>query len=117
MSHRIHEEIEANTGPGVSTTTVSHATNLLEIMDGVEFPASKMDLISYAEDHGASEEILEQMQAMPDDIYNTLKDINLHANDIEIIEESGNLWSSEESHDLPDEAERFVSDLNGSGRI
>lgn len=117
MSHRIREDMEDSMGPGVSTTAVGHAVNLLGIFDGFAFPASKMELIAYAEDKGASEEVLDHLQAIPDDIYNSLTDLNLHANDIEILEESGNLWSSEDSHDLPDEAERFVSDLNGKGRI
>lgn len=117
MPRRIHDNIKSDIGPRVSTSAVAQPLNLLEVLDGVEFPVSKMELISYAEDRGASEDILDQLQGMPDDIYNTLSDVNRHANNIEIIEESGNLWSSEDSHDLPDEAERFVSDLNGMGRI
>jgi hypothetical protein len=117
MTQRIREDLEENTGPGVSTTAVGHAVNLLGIFDSMTFPASKMELIAHAEDRGASEDVLDHLQAMPDDIYNSLADLNSHANDIEIIEESGNLWSSEDFHDLPDEAERFISDLNGRGRV
>lgn len=113
----IREDMEENVGPGVSTTAIGHPVNILGLFDGMDFPASKMELISYAEDKGASEDVLDQLQSMPDDIYNTLSDVNRHANDIEILEESGNLWSSGDSTDLPDEAERFVSDLNGKGRI
>lgn len=102
---------------GLGKSPVEHAVNILEILDGASFPCSKMELISYAEDRGASEEAFDQLQAMPDDIYTSISDVNRHVNEIEVIEGSENLFSSEESHDLPDEADRLVSDMNGSGRV
>lgn len=110
-------EIESQLRTGVSESAVLHPVNLLEVLDGMEFPVSKMEMIAYAEDNNASEEIIDLLQAMPDDIYRDLRDVNLHSHDIEIISGSSNLFSSEESHDLPDEAERCVSDLNGMGRL
>ncbi len=102
---------------GFEHSPVSHGVNILELLDGMTFPASKMELIAFAEDKDASEEAMDQLQAIPDDIYNSLADVGRHANEIEIIEGGPNLWSSEESHDLPDDAERRVSDLNGQGRV
>lgn len=93
------------------------AVNMLALFEGMTFPASKMELIAYAEDADASEDVMAHLQAMPDDIYNTAGDLDRHYNDIEIMEESGNLWSSAESQDLPDESERLISDLSGLGRI
>ena len=117
MNSEYKENIASLVDENIREAPVPYPSNLLEVLDGISYPASKMDLITYAEDKGASEEILDQLQAMPDDIYNGIKDITIHANDIEIIEGSENLWSSEESHDLPDEAERYVSDMNGIGRV
>ncbi|MDB5490721.1 MAG: hypothetical protein JWO78_570 [Micavibrio sp.] len=102
---------------GFGHSPVSHGVNILELLDGMVFPASKMELIAFAEDKDTSEEAMDQLQAIPDDIYNSLPDVSRHANEIEIIEGGPNLWSSEESHDLPDETERALSDLNGQGRV
>ena len=102
---------------GFETSPVPHGVNLFELLDGLAFPVSKMEIIAYAEDKDASEEAMDQLQYIPDDIYNSMADLNRHANEIEIIEGGPNLWSSEESHDLPDDAERRMSDLNGQGRV
>ena len=80
---------------------LTEPVNILEILDGAIFPASKMELIAYAQDHDASEEVLDQLQTIPDDIYNSLGHVNMHINDIEIIEGAENLFSSEPSSDLP----------------
>lgn len=117
MKQRIREDMQHSSGPGVSATAVDHAVNLLGVFDRMIFPASKMELIAYAADKNVSEDVLDQLQAMPDDIYNSLADVSRHANDIEIIEESGNLWSSEDYHEISDEAGRFISDLNGRNRV
>jgi hypothetical protein len=92
-------------------------TNLLEIMDGIAFPSSKVDLVDYAQNNGASEEILDQIRAMPDIIYNSIRDINRHANEIEAQPGDENLWSSEPSDDLPDATDRRITELNGNGRV
>ena len=92
-------------------------TNLLEIMDGIAFPASKADLVDYAQNNGASEEILDQIRAMPDEIYNSIKDINRHANEIEHLPGEENLWSSEPSADLPDETDSKITELNRGERF
>lgn len=103
-----------NSGAGVSASAVNHATNILGIFDGMTFPASKMEIVAFAEDADASEDVLDHLQAIPDDIYNSLGDLDRHFNDIEIIEESDNLWSSEESHDIGVESDRLIADLNGN---
>jgi hypothetical protein len=90
-----------NTYSGPDHPILSEPVNILEVLDGVGFPASKMELIAYAQDHDASEEVLDQLQCIPDDIYNSLGHVNMHINDIEIIEGAENLFSSEPSSDLP----------------
>jgi hypothetical protein len=117
MDQNFSQQDNAQLIEGDNDSPMDHSINLLEILDGASFPASKMELIAYAQDKGASEEALDQLQAIPDDIYNSLDDVNRHSNDIEVIEGAENLFSSEPSHDLPDEAEHFVSDMNGSGRV
>ena len=96
---------------------VDAPVNLLEVLDGVTLPATKPDLVDYAQNHGASEEVLDQIRAMPDEIYNSIKDINRHANEIEHQPGEENLWSSEPSADLPDETVRKIAELNRGGRV
>ena len=79
--------------------------DILEILDGVEFPASKVDLISYAYDQDASEEAVEMIRAMPDSSFNHLNDVR--ANLGRIDELPGNQqWGSEPSEDMPHDPER-----------
>lgn len=83
---------------------LSEPVNILELLDGVVFPASKMELIAYAQDQGASEDALDLLQSIPDDIYSSLGHVNIHINDLEIIEGVENLFSSESIDDLPGDA-------------
>jgi len=57
--------------------------NYLELIDGIPFPATKVEIVAYAEDQGASEEALEAFEALPGDEYNNIaavgKDIGLIA--------------------------------------
>ena len=79
---------------------LSEPVNILEVLDGAVFPASKMELIAFAQDHDASEDVLDLLQSIPDDIYNSLGHVNIHINDIEIIEGAENLFSSEPAGEL-----------------
>ena len=115
MSDR--QNIELQTGPGVPESALNQPVNLLEIIDGITFPISKMELIAYAEDRGASEEIMTQLQAIPDDIYDTRADIVRHGSEIEVLENRDDMWGSAESSDLPDDADRRKAEMNGRGQI
>lgn len=75
--------------------------NILELFDGIDFPASKISLIDYAIDQDASEEVLEQLRAMPERDYRSIHEVGRFANRIEPLPGAANQWSSEESHDLP----------------
>jgi len=50
--------------------------NLLELLDGLEFPATKTEIVDYAQDQGASEEALDMLQALPHEEYKTLTAFN-----------------------------------------
>lgn len=73
-----------------------HPVNILEVLDGAEFPASLPELISFAEDNDASEEVLDQIQAMPDREYLSIQDVNRHLNVLAVEEGEDNIYSSED---------------------
>lgn len=79
--------------------------DILEILDGVEFPASKVDLISHAYDNDASEEAVEMLRALPDSSFNHLSDVRDNLGRIEEL--PGNQqWGSSPSEDMPHDPER-----------
>jgi hypothetical protein len=68
--------------------------NILEVLDGADFPATLPELIAFAEDNEASEEVLDQIQAMEDREYESIQDVNRHLNVLAIEEGEENIYSS-----------------------
>jgi len=79
--------------------------DILEILDGVEFPASKVDLVSHAYDNDASEEAVEMLRALPDSSFNHLEDVRRNIGRIESLP-GVQQWGSEPSEDMPHDPER-----------
>ncbi len=75
-------------------TNIEGQINLEELLDGITFPTSKVEIIEYAEDQGASEEALEYFRAMRFKNYNNMQDINAVLGLIENQPGSENIWSS-----------------------
>lgn len=61
-----------------------HPKNLLILIDNVEFPTSKTELIKAAEDNGGTESAIEMFRALRHEEYETLSDVN---DDLGLIEE------------------------------
>ena len=59
------------------------AINFLELVDGAEFPMTKVELVAWCEDRGASEEALDVIQALPHPEYSSLALFN---REIDLIE-------------------------------
>jgi hypothetical protein len=75
--------------------------NILEVLDGMAFPATVIEIVSYAEDHDASEDVLDLIQAMPDRDYASLAEVSRHLGLIEELPGQENLWSSAPPEDTP----------------
>jgi hypothetical protein len=73
--------------------SINHPINILELLDGMPLPATKQELVAWAEDHDASEEALEQLRGMRGDTFRSIADISRRANLLEIPPGSANLWS------------------------
>jgi hypothetical protein len=44
-------------------------------LKGIDFPAEKEDLIEYARDNGADPEIVEMLQGMPEEEFDSMSDV------------------------------------------
>ena len=77
-----------------------HAPNILEVLDGIEFPTTVTEMVSYAEDQETSEEVLDLLQAMPDREYNSIADISSSLGQIEELPGAENLWPSASEAEL-----------------
>jgi hypothetical protein len=44
-------------------------------LKGIDFPKSKNEIVSYAQQHGANNEIVSDLQSLPDRTYNNAADV------------------------------------------
>lgn len=76
--------------------------NILEVLDGITFPVTLVELVAYAGDQDASEDVMDLIQAMPDLTYRNMRDISLHLGQIENLPAPENIWSSEPAPEWED---------------
>lgn len=50
-------------------------SNIAHYLKGIDFPATKQDLVSYAEDNNAPDEVLDVLEDMPDQEYTSMADL------------------------------------------
>ena len=72
----------------------------LQFLDDLEFPASRRDIVACAEDHNASEKVLDLIQAMPRDNYENLQAVNDSLYKLQDLPGHSNLWSSDDSKEI-----------------
>ena len=58
-------------------------TNITHHLSGIDFPASKDDLISHAKKNEAEKEVLNVPQAMPDQEYGNMADVMKSVGEVE----------------------------------
>lgn len=49
--------------------------NVTHHLKGIDFPAEKQDLVQHAKGNGAPSEVMEKIEAMPDQTYETMADV------------------------------------------
>lgn len=76
--------------------------NTLEVLDGIAFPVTLVEMVDYAQEHDASEETLDMIQAMPDRVYRNIHDISMHLGEIEALPSQENQWPSAPTEELQD---------------
>jgi hypothetical protein len=50
-------------------------SDIAHFMEGLEFPASKEELVTYAEDNNAPQEVIDILEHLPDQDYSSITDI------------------------------------------
>ena len=71
-----------------------HSVNVLEYLVGLELPATKIEIVQRAQDNGAPEEALDYLQAMPDNTYNSVREIHNSLYLLEPLPDHGHLDAS-----------------------
>lgn len=74
--------------------------NLEELLDGLNWPATKTGIVSYAQDRDAGAEALDLLQALPREEYDSLEALNADLGLVEDLPGSENLWSSQPSRQI-----------------
>ena len=77
-----------------------HAPNILEVLEGIQFPTSVPEMVAYAEDQEASEEVLDLLQGMPEREYTSLQDVSRSLGQVEELPGAENLWPSASEQEL-----------------
>jgi len=88
-----------------------HAVAVMEMLEGLEFPTSRKQIVAQAEDNGATELVLDQLQALPRDSYESADVLSNHLSEINKIPGQDNLWSSKKSDDIPEKTTEGVRDV------
>jgi hypothetical protein len=64
--------------------------NYLELIDKMPFPATRAEIVNWAQEHDASEEAVEAFRAMPQQYFDTLTAVNRNLAHIGIFEGEDN---------------------------
>lgn len=51
------------------------ATNIYNFLKDIDFPVTKQEIITYAEEHDVSEVILDRLEQLPDRLYESMADL------------------------------------------
>lgn len=55
--------------------TDSPTRDLAHSLEGIDFPCNKQKLVEWAQSHGAKQELVDQIQGMPDEQYTSMADV------------------------------------------
>jgi len=58
-------------------------SNVTHNLRGIDFPAKKKDLVEKARSNGAEDQVVELIEAMPDDEYGSMADVMRHYSEAE----------------------------------
>lgn len=92
--------------------------HIFELLDGMRFPASKTEIVEYANEQEGGEEVMDILQAMPDRIYNGMDDLSKGMGRIEDLPGTDDgWWPASESASLPDDTQQRIARLKGQGQL
>ena len=88
----------------------NHRVNVLEVIEGINFPADKQHVMEYAMDHGASDEVVAMISGLENKDYESCEDVNKELAKIKHPQGEQNLYSSK--RDPEKKASRIQDVLN-----
>ncbi|MBW3622037.1 MAG: DUF2795 domain-containing protein [Armatimonadetes bacterium] len=59
----------------IDKEVLAYPDTLLVYLDGIEYPAHKRDLMRYARDHDAPEDVMEDLNRLPDQRFDTWAEV------------------------------------------
>lgn len=83
--------------------------HILELLDGLSFPVSKIEIVEYANEQDGGEEVMDILQAMPDRIYENMDDLCRGMGRIEDLPGTDDgWWPGGEQTAPPDETRKKI---------
>jgi hypothetical protein len=95
----------------------NYPPNLEELLDEMNFPATKAEIVNYAESRDPSEEAMELLRILPKDEYETLRELNKDLGLSEDLPNNDDLWPDQRAEKLFDEKNRELTEITGQGKI
>jgi hypothetical protein len=96
----------------------SQAPKVLEVLDGVAFPATVLELIEHAQEHGGSESVVEVLRAMPDRTYSSMQQVSRGLGLIEDLPQTDDGWWPARDLDTnEDERRGKITQVKGHGQV
>lgn len=65
----------AQEGSSGSSGIQGSAANVTHALKGIDFPASKQDIIKHAQNNNADQVVLDELKNLPDEQYNNMADV------------------------------------------
>ncbi|MBC7952161.1 MAG: DUF2795 domain-containing protein [Rhodospirillaceae bacterium] len=65
----------AQEGSSGSSGSQGSAANVTHALKGIDFPASKQDIIKHAQNNNADQVVLDELKNLPDEQYNNMADV------------------------------------------
>lgn len=55
---------------------IVNSTQIENILDGIDYPVSKRELIEFAKDNGADENVVKTLEKFPDQMYDSMAEVS-----------------------------------------
>ena len=89
----------------VETSETNSPTPIAHALKGIDFPADKQDLLDQAEENDAREEVMDMIDRMPEQEYQSMADVIAGAGEINDDESEEEYEASSDDEEFYDEEE------------
>lgn len=75
-------------------SSVDMPINLEMLLDDINFPVTRVEIVAFAEAQGASQEALTLLSALPSKVYRNMQQINANLGMVDQLPGDENIWAS-----------------------